>query len=123
MKKLHAELLIHKVEGSTEEIWGAYLIRHPIISDYIFYVRVGDGLGWDHVSVSLLTQKKKLRKSVKRCPTWDEMCFIKNLFFDESETVVQYHPAGSEYVNLHQYVLHLWKPQNEKLPNPLPVQV
>ena len=33
-------------------------------------VLFSDGLGWDHVSVSL----------ADRCPTWAEMCFIKDLF-------------------------------------------
>lgn len=56
---------------------------------------------WEHVSVSL----------VDRAPTWDEMCFCKGLFWDEGETVVQFHPAASEYVNYHPYALHLWKPK------------
>lgn len=64
-------------------------------------VIISDGAGWDHVSVSLK----------HRCPTWSEMCWIKDLFFDESETVVQFHPRKSEYVNIHPYTLHLWKNQ------------
>lgn len=55
---------------------------------------------WEHVSVS--------RQS--RCPTWPEMCKIKDLFWGEEETVIQYHPPKSEYVNIHPYCLHLWKP-------------
>jgi hypothetical protein len=54
---------------------------------------------WEHVSVSCKD----------RCPTWEEMCFVKNLFWDEGETVVQFHPPKSEYVNYHEHVLHLWK--------------
>lgn len=57
---------------------------------------------WDHVSVSLPDNS--------RCPTWDEMCFIKNLFFRDDETVVQFHPKKSEYINNHPYTLHLWRP-------------
>lgn len=57
------------------------------------------GMGWEHVSVSL----------ADRIPTWEEMSFVKDLFWDEEETVVQYHPARSKYVNLHPYCLHLWK--------------
>ena len=37
------------------------------------------------------------------------MCFVKNLFWGEDETVVQFHPPKSEYVNNHPYCLHLWR--------------
>jgi hypothetical protein len=53
---------------------------------------------WQHVSVSLQD----------RCPTWAEMCMIKDLFWDKEEVVIQIHPKESEYVNNHKYCLHLW---------------
>lgn len=56
--------------------------------------------GWEHVSVS----------TAVRCPTWDEMCTVKDLFWSEEEAVVQFHPPRSEYVNNHKFCLHLWKP-------------
>lgn len=84
---------------------GAALI--PLRGNY-FRVVFSNGGGWDHVSVSL----------EKRCPTWGEMCYVKELFFSEEELVVQYHPAKSNYVNVHPYCLHLWRPQNEQLPQP-----
>lgn len=65
------------------------------------FVIASTGAGWDHVSVSLK----------HRTPSWAEMCYIKNLFFDENETVVQFHPKKSEYVNCHPFALHLWKNQ------------
>ncbi len=49
------------------------------------------GMGWDHVSVSL----------EDRCPTWDEMCWIKKLFFEPDECCMQLHPPESDYVNFH----------------------
>lgn len=54
---------------------------------------------WEHVSVSL----------PERCPTWEEMCYIKDIFWDEEDCVVQFHPPHSAYVNNHQYCLHLWR--------------
>ncbi len=72
------------------------------------HVIASHGGGWEHVSVSLNN----------RCPTWDEMCFIKDLFFNDEDYVVQYHPAKSNYVNIHKYVLHLWKPIGIKIPTP-----
>ncbi len=54
---------------------------------------------WEHVSVSVRN----------RCPTWSEMCIVKDLFWGQEETVLQFHPKKSAYVNLHPFVLHLWK--------------
>lgn len=64
--------------------------------------------GWEHVSVSL----------PKRCPTWEEMSFVKDLFWDETEVVVQFHPAKKDYINTHPFCLHLWKKQGENLETP-----
>lgn len=66
------------------------------------------GGGWDHVSVSYKN----------RCCTWEEMCWIKNIFFKPDECVMQYHPAEIDYINNHPYVLHLWRPQKEFIPMP-----
>lgn len=66
-------------------------------------MQVSDGSGWDHVSVSLAT----------RTPTWEEMCWVKRLWFLPEEVVMQLHPAESEYVNYHPFCLHLWRPQSD----------
>ena len=68
------------------------------------------GGGWDHVSVSAF--------KFWYLPSWKEMCIIKDIFFRPDEWVVQYHPAESSYVNRKENCLHLWRPQNEKLPTP-----
>lgn len=34
---------------------------------------------------------------------------IKDMFWEEGETVLQFHPKKSSYVNVHPCVLHLWK--------------
>lgn len=67
-----------------------------------------NGGGWDHVSVSF----------PGRCPTWNEMCKIKDIFFMEDECCVEYHPAGKDYVNIHPYCLHIWRPQAAEIPMP-----
>jgi hypothetical protein len=76
-------------------------------------VVASDGMDWDHVSVSL----------PDRCPTWSEMSFVKSLFFRDDETVIQFHPAKSEYVNNHRYCLHMWRPQRAEIPLPDPTMV
>ena len=69
-------------------------------------VIASDGLGWEHVSVS----------RSDRTPTWDEMCQVKALFWEESDCVVQYHPAKKDYINIHNNCLHLWR--TEGIPTP-----
>jgi len=64
--------------------------------------------GWEHVSVSL----------ANRCPTWEEMCFVKDLFWHDDEVVLQFHPAKRNYVNHHPFVLHLWRPVDGVVPMP-----
>lgn len=54
---------------------------------------------WEHVSVSCHN----------RTPTWEEMQKIKELFWEDKETVIQFHPKKSDYVNIHPYCLHLWR--------------
>jgi hypothetical protein len=61
--------------------------------------------GWEHVSVS----------ARNRCPNWPEMCFVKELFWEDEECVFQLHPPKSQYVNNHPFCLHLWKDIREPL--------
>lgn len=46
------------------------------------------------------------------------MCDVKRIFWRDDEVVLQYHPAKSNYVNVHPYVLHLWKPLAMAIPVP-----
>ena len=58
--------------------------------------------GWEHVSVSC----------AERCPTWEEMSKVKEMFWSDTETVIQFHPRKEADVNFHPYCLHLWKMAN-----------
>lgn len=73
-----------------------------------FKVIASDGEGWEHVSVSL----------PDRLPTWDEMCALKDIFWDADDCVVQYHPPRVDYVNNHSRCLHMWRPLDAELPRP-----
>lgn len=92
------ELLDAKIKGG-DDISGLYLLKR---GNAQLRVVASNGVGWDHVSVSLPT----------RCPTWEEMCWVKDKFFEPEEVVMQLHPARSQYVNNMPYCLHLWRPQN-----------
>jgi hypothetical protein len=88
---------------------------HKVIANCI----VSDGLcdveeisGWEHVSVHIVEYGKQ------RIATWAEMCAVKDIFWEDEECVVQFHPPKSEYVNNHPFVLHLWKQVKSDMARP-----
>lgn len=100
----------HKYYGGLgDEGNGAFKV---FIKGKSFFAVASNGGGWEHVSVSPCNRKRQI------CPTWEEMCEIKNMFFLPTECVIQYHPPRSEYVNNHPYCLHLWRPIGQKIPMP-----
>ena len=79
---------------------GCFIVIHKAGRHSRFLnVVASDGAGWEHVSVSM----------PDKCPTWDQMCFIKNMFWSEDDAVIQIHPPSKKYVNHHPYCLHLWR--------------
>lgn len=96
----------HPMLGRGEGNNGFLVIKKLGVS---YNIMASDGGGWEHISVSL---------SVKRCPTWDECCWLKSVFWDDEDCVVQYHPPKSEYVNYHPHCLHLWRPIHQVIPIP-----
>lgn len=81
------------------------------------FVIASDGYGWEHVSVTIKEDGKT------ETPTWEEMCVIKELFWDDTDCVVQYHPPKSEHVNMQENCLHLWRPVNVEFPVPPKIMV
>ena len=99
--------------GSGDAIGNAGAFGVPLKRGQRVFVIASDGLGWEHVSVS--------RRD--RCPTWDDMCQVKDLFWEDDDCVVQFHPPRREYVNNHPYCLHLWRQCGSNFPLPDPVLV
>jgi len=101
------------------EPYGAFIVprhRAPFHTELKIIASSGnihEGIEWEHVSVS----------TEKRCPNWPEMCFVKDLFWAEDETVMQLHPPKNAYVNNHEYCLHLWRPLNQTIPLPPQIAV
>ncbi len=92
---------------------GHFFIESP--AGVTLQVIASNGGGWEHVSVSVAR--------VKRCPTWDEMVYVKMRFWEREETVIEYHPAAKDYVNNHPFVLHLWRPIGVNIPKPPRIMV
>ena len=66
------------------------------------------GLGWEHLSVS----------TPVKTPTWEQMCKMKEIFWGDDEVCMELHPKKEEYVNMHPYCLHIWKPIGVEIPTP-----
>lgn len=79
---------------------GAFDFAIPGEARRVFCI-ASDGLGWQHVSVSFGKNPS--------IPSWSVMCAVKELFWDDEDYVIQFHPAKSRYVCNHPGVLHLWR--------------
>ncbi len=66
------------------------------------------GLEWEHLSVS----------TPVKTPTWEQMCKMKEIFWRDDEVCMELHPKKEEYVNMHPYCLHIWKPIGVEIPIP-----
>lgn len=100
-----AERYRMRVDGDSWAVGtnnGAFRAPSPE-GPFTLHVVVSCGGGWDHVSVSL----------PNRTPTWREMCAVKDLFFRDDEVAMQLHPAKADYVNCHEFCLHIFRPQTE----------
>lgn len=71
------------------------------------------GCGFEHLSVS----------TPSKCPTWEQMCTMKEIFWQDDEVCMQLHPKKSEYVNNHNYCLHIWRPIDKEIPTPPSIMV
>lgn len=80
---------------------GAFKLQMPGEARAICVI-ASDGMGWQQVSVSF-------GKASTKTPSWEVMCWVKDLFWKEDEVVVQFHPAKKDYVNNHPGCLHLWR--------------
>ena len=92
-------------------------LAHPRHSKDIIGLmcQASDGLGWEHVSVSVL--KRNPKNNIQRLPNHYEMESVKNLFWSELDWVMELHPPKTEYVSNHP-CLHLWKPIGTDFPVP-----
>lgn len=107
------------------QMYGLFEMRHPKSRYRLRVISSGEAhegptdllseIGaWEHVSVSIIGKTF--------CPSWEEMCFVKDLFWSEDECVIQFHPPEDVYVNTASHVLHLWKPPYD-VPTPPMISV
>lgn len=81
--------------------------------DQALHFRFSWGLGFEHLSVS----------TPVKTPTWEQMCKMKDIFWNDDEVCMQLHPKKEEYVNNMPYCLHIWKPIDKEIPTPPSIMV
>lgn len=84
--------------------------KAKIIQDYdkVLNFMFSWACGFEHLSVS----------TTVKTPSWEQMCKMKDIFWNEDEVCMQLHPAKEDYIDNMKYCLHIWKPINEKIPTP-----
>ena len=93
--------------------YGAFELQGPCGVPLRIIATDGVDTGWEHVSVS----------TKRRVPNWQEMCFVKDLFWAPEECAVQFHPPASNYINNYSVVLHMWRYTKQEFPMPPDVLV
>ncbi len=100
----------------TGDQFGCFVV--PDRCDRLFVIASGAEsfeIPFEHVSVTIRNRKME---PLRRCPTWEQMCLVKSLFWDDEQAVMQLHPPKSEHVNNHAFCLHLWRPTAVEIPLP-----
>ena len=93
--------------------------ERTVPTEIVFYLVEGlkimptnnPAVGWDHISISP-------QRAESLTPTWEQMCRMRDLFFNDDEVVLQYHPPLQNHVNCATNTLHLWRCQNAEIPLP-----
>jgi len=113
----HAADQMYRTPDNERALGGAFLVpfkRPGKLKTELMRVLASSGkdmpepYGFDHVSVSLSD----------RCPTWEEMDFVKRLFFKDDEIAYQLHMPPSANISNHAYCLHIWRPVKAQIPLP-----
>lgn len=109
MKHLHAiafDRRVGRVEQSNED--GVAFLTRMTAGSEVLRVLASCGYGWDHVSVS----------TRHRCPTWEEMEFVRSICFHDHETAMQLSVPRKDHIDHHPHCLHLWRPHEAAIPRP-----
>ncbi len=98
------------------DLFGVFLIHRKALTKttYSRSLKViatdGEDTEWEHVSVSLTNNSKS-------CPSWEEMRYVKSLFWEPEDCVVEFHVGESNHISFAE-VLHLWRWKNGTFPQP-----
>lgn len=108
-----------KTTGPVIESWGwagdeyngLFMIPYRVkgkLRTSVLRVICSSGEGWDHVSVSV----------AGRTPTWEEMEYVKRLFFEDDACCMQLHVPPEDHLSYNDHCLHIWQPHAGGIPRP-----
>lgn len=101
---------------------GLFFVQNPrhreLKENFRLCCIASDGYGWQEQGMPLPAWEHVSVSTPIRTPTWKEMCWVKAIFWDDEDTVMQLHPPKSEWVNCHEFCLHLWRPIGIQIPRP-----
>lgn len=86
----------------------AYRVLSPFDPVCELFIIVGTLDEWEFVQVT----------AADRCPTWDEMKWLKDCCWDAEDVCFQLHPAASRYINKSEFSLWIWRPTTTEIPQP-----
>jgi hypothetical protein len=120
MKKslAHLNAFRRPLPGTTElgdDTCGCFFIpRNTMLGPAVLIVIFSGGIAgeaeWEHLSAHGRIRSSSGTRPSQFTPSWDDMCFLKDIFWEPEEAVMQLHPPRSQYVNTHKHTLHLWRP-------------
>ena len=76
----------------------SYIVKHRGVK--LMYIVGENENSWEHVSVS---------RDDCKTPTWEQMCKVKETFWNDDEVVLQFHSRKDEGIGKIE-TLHLWRP-------------
>lgn len=94
--------------------YGAFIIPKPTGTLCVVASEGDTEVPWEHVSIS---------PAARRTPSWEEMSYVKSLFWGPEECVMQLHVPDADHKNCHPYTLHLWRPLQAEIPRPPSIAV
>lgn len=112
-----ASVTEYGMNGAFFVEFSSYVVLRIVCSSGDYWELCGlTGEPWEHVSVSVAEDKTFPQGD--RCPTWEEMDFVKRMCWNDDETVLQFHVPRNQHVNYHGGCLHLWRPTITTIPLP-----
>ena len=98
-----------KQVGNPQSDPAAFRMLSPFDPFCELFILVGSLSGaWEYVQVT----------APDRCPTWEEMKFVKDCCWDEEDVCFQLHPAKSRYIDKSEFSLWIWRPTDIEIPQP-----
>lgn len=117
--------------GIPGDPFGAFMAESPTRAGYMLLIMAAPGgvitnnitlkpieTKWDHVSIHASVNLTGTERNTT--PTWEEMDYVKGLFWDPGDVVMQLHVNDGRKIDIHKYTLHLWRPTDKEIPLPPP---